>query len=215
MSTSWTATAPACASLPTAPHRCLIRTGCRWCGRSPSPSWTPTAARPRICSTTPPPLVTRAWSRNSAPAPTSPGRRSDGWRKHPLIRTTEVIICGYRPRPEPHRRPDGRARPRRPRPGHRRPGLHRRRRPVDRTKRGQAYPAHTGHRLLQHRLRRRTTRRARSLLISAYPTADSFASAPTWCLSRSEPRSLRIRSLFVKHCQCPLIVYSLLTRSVI
>jgi bifunctional non-homologous end joining protein LigD len=26
-----------------------------------------------------------------------PGRRSDGWRKHPLIRTTEVIVCGYRP----------------------------------------------------------------------------------------------------------------------
>ncbi|OKA03546.1 DNA ligase D [Amycolatopsis regifaucium] len=27
----------------------------------------------------------------------SPGRRSDAWLKHPLIQTTEVIICGYRP----------------------------------------------------------------------------------------------------------------------
>ncbi|MFI9450111.1 DNA ligase D [Amycolatopsis sp. NPDC052450] len=26
-----------------------------------------------------------------------PGRRSDAWLKHPLTRTTEVVICGYRP----------------------------------------------------------------------------------------------------------------------
>jgi bifunctional non-homologous end joining protein LigD len=30
-------------------------------------------------------------------APYLPGRRSDAWSKHPLIQTTEVIICGYRP----------------------------------------------------------------------------------------------------------------------
>jgi bifunctional non-homologous end joining protein LigD len=27
----------------------------------------------------------------------TPGRRSDAWRKHPLIRTQEVIVCGWRP----------------------------------------------------------------------------------------------------------------------
>nr|WP_192741342.1 DNA ligase D [Amycolatopsis roodepoortensis] len=27
----------------------------------------------------------------------TPGRRSDAWAKHPLIQTTEVIVCGYRP----------------------------------------------------------------------------------------------------------------------
>ncbi|MEU0529113.1 DNA ligase D [Amycolatopsis tolypomycina] len=27
----------------------------------------------------------------------SPGKRTDAWCKHPLIQTTEVIICGYRP----------------------------------------------------------------------------------------------------------------------
>ena len=26
-----------------------------------------------------------------------PGQRSDGWRKHPLIRTTKVIVCGFHP----------------------------------------------------------------------------------------------------------------------
>ena len=26
-----------------------------------------------------------------------PGRRSDAWRKHPLVQTTEVILCGWRP----------------------------------------------------------------------------------------------------------------------
>jgi bifunctional non-homologous end joining protein LigD len=41
--------------------------------RSPSPTWTPTAAPRPICSTTSKRPGTRAWSRNSVPASTTPG----------------------------------------------------------------------------------------------------------------------------------------------
>jgi bifunctional non-homologous end joining protein LigD len=37
----------------------------------------------------------------------TPGRRSDAWRKHPLIQTTEVIVCGWRFCDELQRMHDG------------------------------------------------------------------------------------------------------------